>query len=174
MDHWVLDWALIKLDPNRFTFEQLQNIPLPSSCAMFETNLDAEGWKETGWTPRAKDVAAPTKGSSYLFKIGRTTGHTVGRFHDVDASVTINYIVDGPDGKQNVLVKGKALAVRRGHSEFASCGDSGALVLNGHAEAVGMVMAVADQILGGARRCLRFALCAYCRQHQGNPSAWTR
>jgi hypothetical protein len=26
MDHWVLDWALMKLNPNRFPFEKLQNV----------------------------------------------------------------------------------------------------------------------------------------------------
>jgi len=118
-------------------------IPLPSSRAIFETNLNPEAWNETDWTPRAEHRAAPTKGS-YLFKIGRTTGHTVGQFHHVDASVTINYILDGPDGKRNILVKGKALVVRPGEdSAFARRGDSGALVLNGNAEAVGMVTAVA-------------------------------
>jgi len=25
-DHWILDWALIKLNPNRFSFEQLRNV----------------------------------------------------------------------------------------------------------------------------------------------------
>ena len=90
----------------------------------------------------AKD-AALRKGS-YLFKIGRTTGHTVGKFHDIDPSVTIMYAIDGPSGKENILVKGKTLVVRSGNnSAFARCGDSGALVLNSHAEAVGMVTAVA-------------------------------
>lgn len=72
-----------------------------------------------------------------MFKVGRTTGHTVGRFHHVDASVTINY-------QHNGLVKGKVRVVRRTEdAPFAGLGDSGALVLNGHAEAVGMVTAVA-------------------------------
>jgi len=85
-----------------------------------------------------------TKGSD-MFKIGRSTGHTVGQLHDIDASVTINYNIDGPDGKQSFLLKGKALVIRgTAHKIFASCGDSGALVLNGHAEAVGMVTADAD------------------------------
>jgi len=26
MNHWVLDWALIKLDPTRFTFKELPNV----------------------------------------------------------------------------------------------------------------------------------------------------
>jgi len=26
MNHWVLDWALIKLDPTRFAFKELPNV----------------------------------------------------------------------------------------------------------------------------------------------------
>ncbi|KAH6845778.1 hypothetical protein B0I37DRAFT_381046 [Chaetomium sp. MPI-CAGE-AT-0009] len=148
IDHWVLDWALVKLSPTRFACEQLCNNPLPSSGEMFESNLDTEGWEETDWIPRAKYQAATTAAASeqgsYLFKVGRTTGHTVGRLHDVDASITIHYRLPDADGSQRSLVKGKALVVRPGGSDgrFAGCGDSGALVLNGHAEAVGMVTAV--------------------------------
>jgi len=107
---------------------------------MFESNLDSEGWKETDWTPRAKHEAAATAAApqqgSYLFKVGRTTGHTVGRLHDVDASVTIHYTSSNIDGTQHSLVKGKALVVHPTGSDgrFAGCGDSGALVFNGHAE----------------------------------------
>ncbi|GAB1312638.1 hypothetical protein MFIFM68171_02848 [Madurella fahalii] len=142
LDHWVLDWALIKLDPARFTFEQLHNFPSQSSCERFEVDLSGDDWKETDWKRRTT-YAAAAKGSR-VFKIGRTTGHTAGRLHDIDSSVTIGYTVDRPHGKRNVLVKGKALVVHPGNSRFADCGDSGALVLNGHIEAVGIVTAVAN------------------------------
>jgi len=119
MDHWVLGWALVKLDSNRFTYTQLQNvgfiylfyikffyllislqIPSPSSLVIFEKNVNPKGWNELDWIPRV-NTAVPTKDAalrkgSYLFKIGRTTGHTAGKFHDIDPSVTIMYAIDGP------------------------------------------------------------------------------
>jgi len=80
-----------------------------------------------------------------MFKIGRTTGHTVGRLHNVDASVTIHYAADEDASFQ---LKGKApvvysTGVHHTGNIFADCGDSGALVINGNAEAVGMVVAAA-------------------------------
>jgi len=153
VDHWVLDWALVKLDANRFAFQKLHNVgsppplplafhllirwQIPSSLSRmnFKANLNHEAWNDIDWTPRA-GAAFPAKDSP-MFKIGRTSGHTAGQLHDIDASVTIDY-------KQHGLVKGKVCVVRSGEpNAFASCGDSGALVLNGHAEAVGMVTAVA-------------------------------
>jgi len=29
VDHWVLDWALVKLDANRFAFQKLHNVGFP-------------------------------------------------------------------------------------------------------------------------------------------------
>jgi len=74
-----------------------------------------------------------------VFKIGRTTGHTVGQLHNVDASVTIHYAAD--DG--SFMLKGKAPVVYSNGVDYARRGDSGALVINGDAEAVGMIVAAA-------------------------------
>lgn len=80
-----------------------------------------------------------------VFKVGRTTGCTVGRIHRVEPSVTISYPLVGPDGKPcDVQVKGKVLVVAADQfgGVFAKQGDSGALVLNSHAQGVGIVCAM--------------------------------
>jgi hypothetical protein len=109
---------------------------------MFEDKFSAEDWKAVDWQRRTK-YAAASKGSR-VFKIGRTTGYTAGRVYDIDPSVTIGHTVDGPNGKRDIQIKGKALVVRQANNNswFADRGDSGALVLNGHAECVGMVLAM--------------------------------
>ena len=97
-------------------------------------------------------MAALVKGST-MFKIGRTTGHTMGQLHDIDPSVTINYMMDG----HSFLLKGKSFVVRPGDSVFARRGDSGAFVFNRHVEAVGMVIAIPKgSVVWGAAYVLPF------------------
>ncbi|KAK0633718.1 hypothetical protein B0T14DRAFT_79229 [Immersiella caudata] len=105
-DHWILDWALVKLNP-LVVLEKLQNTPSPSSHATFNIKFNLEAHNHTDWTSRAARTAALANGSA-VFKTGRTTGHTMGQLHDVDPSVTINYMIDG----HSFLLKGKSLVVR--------------------------------------------------------------
>lgn len=97
-------------------------------------------------------MATLIKGST-VFKIGRTIGYTMGQLHDIDPSITINYIIDG----YSFLLKGKSFVVRPGDGMFACRGDLGSLVFNRHAEAVGMVIAIPKgSVVWGAAYVLPF------------------
>lgn len=77
-----------------------------------------------------------------VYKVGRTTGHTVGRLHRIDPSVSVFHRIEG----RLSVVKGKAISVCNtpSGSAFATCGDSGALVVDGHANGVGMIIAMGN------------------------------
>jgi hypothetical protein len=101
------------------------------------------------WTRRyvaTDDLTEDFRRHVRVFTAGRTTGCTTGYLHTIDPSVTIRYFTTGSGGvRHETMVKGKALVVLENYRTsrvFADLGDSGALVLNGHAEAVGTVTAI--------------------------------
>ncbi|OIW23185.1 hypothetical protein CONLIGDRAFT_637820 [Coniochaeta ligniaria NRRL 30616] len=158
-DHgWIVDLALVKLDAAVGTsIGAACNIPSPESREKFKhsnaTAYTLADLKQRDWQRRrgrylttAEITASLSKETMQrgegpcVFKVGRTTGHTAGRLHCIYPSVTIPHIID----QSKLEVKGKAIAVCNHDSRrvFAECGDSGALVVNGHAEGVGMVIAM--------------------------------
>lgn len=80
-----------------------------------------------------------------VFKNGRSTGPTAGLVFAVNPSVNITYeSIVAEDGRRHT-VSGKALVVTtraEGWKDFARVGDSGSLVMDHHARAIGVLTSV--------------------------------
>lgn len=118
-------------------------------------DLSDEEWKDADWKrPPGERYMSTTDLAEHhrdicVFKVGRTTGFTAARkIHRIDPCLTVehHHLVEGSDGKKEevVTIHGKALVVAADQHDgvFAKRGDSGALVLNGHAQGVGTVFAM--------------------------------
>jgi hypothetical protein len=120
-------------------------------------HLSDKQWEDTDWKrPGGERYVSTTDLERHhdicVFKVGRTTGFTAGRtIHRINPCLTVHHHLVGPDGKKKEhmvpVVKGKALVVAADKHDgvFAKRGDSGALVLNGHAQGVGTVFAIGGE-----------------------------
>lgn len=103
-------------------------------CALAESLKTGSVSSEIIEIGTPKGVVTAKRGMS-LQKSGRTTGYTLGKVKDIDASIKVDY-----DGRTAVFVK-QILT-----TAMSQGGDSGSLVLNKKKQAVGLLFAGSDAV----------------------------
>ncbi|MFT3876835.1 MAG: hypothetical protein QM708_10505 [Propioniciclava sp.] len=99
------------------------------------------------WEARVQDVgwvtgtATATAGMA-VQKRGRTTDHTFGTVHSVDATVTVNY--GGTIGNRTLRNQVRISPDTARNARFSDRGDSGSVIMDSHGNAVGLLFAGAN------------------------------
>lgn len=96
------------------------------------------------WEARVQDVGwvtgtAVAAAGMAVQKRGRTTDHTFGSVHSVDATVTVDY--GGTIGRRTLRSQVRISPDTARNARFSNRGDSGSVIMDNHGNAVGLLFA---------------------------------